>query len=41
MSIVFCSQQNLMIYPTLSSIISFCSDIKIQYMDMTGPHQQE
>ena len=27
-------------YPTLSSIISFCANAKIQYMDMTAPHKQ-
>ena len=28
-------------YPTLSSIISFCADLEIQYVDMTAPHKQE
>ena len=28
-------------YPTLSSIISFCPSVKIQYVDMTAPHKQE
>ena len=28
-------------YPTLSSIISFHANLKIQYMDMTDPHNQE
>ena len=28
-------------YPTSSSIISFCVDLKIQYMDRTAPHKQE
>ena len=28
-------------YPTLSPIISFHVDLKIQYVDMTAPHKQE
>ena len=40
-NIVLCSQLNLMIYPTLSSIISFHSNLKIRYVDMTSPHKQE
>ena len=40
-SIVLCSQLNLMIHPTLSSIISCCSDFKIQYVDLTASHKQE
>ena len=35
------SQQNLMIYPTLSSIISLHSNVDIHYVDMTAPHKQE
>ena len=35
------SQRNLMIFPTMSSNISFCSDVEIHYMDMTAPHKQE
>ena len=28
-------------YPTLSSILSFCANLKIQYVDMTAPNKQE
>ena len=28
-------------YPALSSLISFHADVKIQYVDMTAPHNQE
>ena len=28
-------------YPTLSSIISYHVDVKIQYVGMTAPHKQE
>ena len=28
-------------YPTLSSIISFCANVEIQYLDMTAHHKQE
>ena len=41
MSIVLCSQWNLMIYPTLLWNISFHANVKIQYMDMIAPHKQE
>ena len=40
-NIVLCSQRNMMIHPTSLSNISFCSDIEIQYVDMTAPHKQE
>ena len=35
------SQRNFMISPTLSSNISFHSDVEIHYMDITAPHKQE
>ena len=35
------SQQNLMILPTLSSNISFHTNIEIHYVDITAPFKQE